>query len=330
MHHKHKNRLLAGSISLRLPVAIAAVVVFLLPVARACSVCGCSLSSDWGLQGYTTKSGWDADLRFEYFEQSRLYSGASTVNRTLLEIPNDEEIQQRTVNRNVWLNLDYNPKSFWGVSVQAPYHNRYHTTIASDDTDISTSYATGLGDIRLLARYVIPASKGKLGFQFGLKLPTGRFDQNFASGPQADAPLDRGLQLGTGTTDIIAGVSFFGREGLKLGYFAQATAQKPLTERDGFSPSPTLTTSIGIRYLNTTRLLPQIQINVKWDGRESGVNSDRNNSGGFVAFLSPGLSADVTDDISTYAFVQIPIYQRVSGLQLEPRWLLSFGIRARL
>jgi hypothetical protein len=30
---------------------------------------------------------------------------------------------------------------------------------------------------------------------------------------------------------------------------------------------------------------------------------------------------------SLFAFLQLPVYQRVNGLQLDPRWLLSVGFR---
>jgi hypothetical protein len=73
------------------------------PPASACSVCGCSLSSDWAAQGYAATSGLEAGLRYEYFAQSGLRSGTGRVNRAALTFPNDDEIQQRTVNRNTWL-----------------------------------------------------------------------------------------------------------------------------------------------------------------------------------------------------------------------------------
>ena len=121
--------------------------------APGCSVCGCSLSSDWAAQGYDPSPGYEAGLRFEYFDQSDLRSGTGRVDRSALTFPNDNEIQQRTVNRNTWLDLNYVTDSTWGFTAAIPYHDRFHTTIAEGDTDISTSRARGLGDVRVLARY---------------------------------------------------------------------------------------------------------------------------------------------------------------------------------
>jgi hypothetical protein len=293
----------------------------------ACSVCGCSLSSDWVAQGVTITPGLDASIRYEYFEQSDLRSGTGSVDRSALTFPNENEIQQRTVNRNTWLDLNYVMDSAWAVTASIPYHDRFHTTIAEGDTDISTSRASGLSDVRLLVRYQKSDSTQSFGVQFGLKLPTGRFAQNFAEGPQAGGLLDRGLQLGTGTTDVILGGSWFARPVENLGTFVQATLYQPLAARDGFIPSTSLTLSGGVRWLNSSRFTPQLQLNIKAEDREHGVNADTPNSGGTIAYLSPGLTAELAANTSAFLFVQLPVYQRVNGLQLEPKWLLSFGLR---
>lgn len=79
--------------------------------------------------------------------------------------------------------------------------------------------------------------------QFGLKLPTGRFAQNFADGLPAGELLDRSLQLGKGTTDLLAGISWFDRPATTAGTFVQATVDQPLAARDDFLPSASLTLS---------------------------------------------------------------------------------------
>lgn len=136
-------------------------------------------------------------------------------------------MQQDTLNRNTILGVDYSPSRLWGVHVELPYFNRFHTTIAEGDTDISTSHSTGIGDARVTVRYQGFSSDLSWGVQAGLKLPTGKIDDEFISGPQTTQPLDRGLQTGTGTTDLIVGVYEFGNLGSRIGYFAQATLQQP-------------------------------------------------------------------------------------------------------
>jgi hypothetical protein len=300
-------------------------------VGYACSVCGCSLSSDWALQGYVDRPGLRADVRYEYYEQSELRSGTHSVNRGSLALPNADEIQQSTLNRNVWLGLDYASADDWGVSAQLPYYNRSHGTIAPGDTAVSTSHAEGIGDLRVLGRYQFHHDmESSWSVQLGLKLPTGGFHQTFDGGPQAGGALDRGLQLGTGTTDALAGVSYFGRPTENLGCFIQALLQRPLDTREDFRPSTSLSLNGGVRWLNTSRFTPELQVNVRFDGRESGAQADYDNSGGTIVNLSPGVTFDIRRNLDAFAFVQIPVYQRVNGLQLQPEWLFSLGIRYKL
>jgi hypothetical protein len=312
--------------------AFVAAVLFLAGTAHthACSVCGCSLSSDWASQGYDTLPGFEAGLRFEYFSQSDLRSGTKSVDRAARSFPNDNEIQQRTLNRNTWLDLNYVIHPAWAVTLSVPFHDRFHTTIAEGDTDISTSRASGLGDVRVLGRYQKFGTAHSFGLQFGFKLPSGRFDQNFATGPQAGELLDRGLQLGTGTTDLLIGASWFTRPMTNLGCFAQVMLDQPLAARAGFLPSTSLTFSGGIRWLNTSRFTPQLQLNVKTEAREHGSEADSANSGGTIAYLSPGATAELTEQSNTFVFLQLPVYQRVNGLQLEPLWILSTGLRWKI
>ena len=298
--------------------------------APACSVCGCSLSSDWAAQGYASAPGLDATVRLEYFDQSDLRTGSGSVDHSRIVFPNDREIQQRTVNRNTWLDLNYGFNSSWAVSVAVPYHDRFHTTIAAGDTDVSTAQASGVGDARLLVRYQRTNFSRSFSFQAGLKLPTGGFDQDFARGPQAGELLDRGLQLGTGTTDLLAGAAWFTRPAVNVGLFAQVMLDQPLAARAGFLPSTSVTFSGGVRWLNLSRFTPQLQVNIKTEGREHGAEADTPNSGGTTAYLSPGVTTELAAHTTSFVFVQLPVYQRVNGLQLEPKWILSLGVRMKL
>ncbi|WP_229238259.1 hypothetical protein [Dyella amyloliquefaciens] len=315
----------------RLAMAATAIGLLMTPVlASACSTCGCSLNSDWSSQGYAVTTGWHLDLRQDYFNQSQLMSGTDTVSRSSLSLPNDEEVQQKTINRVTLLGADYNVSRYWGVSFQLPYTDRYHQTIAPGDTDVSTSDAQGIGDLRVLAHYQGFSDDAGLGLQFGVKLPTGRFTQTFESGPQAGELLDRGLQLGTGTTDALLGIYKSGYLSESIGYFGQAMAQVALDAREQFRPGNSVNLNFGVRYLGTGRFTPQIQLNIHSEQRESGAQADRANSGATLAYLSPGLGMKVTNRLAAFAFVQVPVYQRVNGLQLEPRNVWSLGMQYRL
>lgn len=265
----------------------------------ACSSCGCTLNSDWASQGYAVGSGLRIDARFDYFDQSDLRSGTGSVDRSALELPNEEEIQRGTVNRNTTIGIDY-------------------------------SHSHGIGDIRVTGRYQGFSADGSTGVLFGLKLATGATDTNFYAGPQAGERLDAGLQAGTGTTDALIGVYNFGDLASTLGYFAQATLQQPLAAHDAFRPGTGLNLNAGLRYTAWQRVTPQLQFNVRSEKRESGANADIPNSGATLAYLSPGINVRFNRHWDGFAYVQLPVYQRVNGLQLEPDRLYSIGLQYHL
>lgn len=294
--------------------------------ALACSACGCTLSSDWASQGLAATGGWRADVRFDYFNQDQLRSGTDAVARSSLPIPNDEEVQRYTINRNYSFDLDYSPNRNWGFNVMLPWYDRAHATIAEGDTDLSTSHDTGVGDLRVLARYTGFDAQRTSGIEFGLKLPTGEFGGKFRSGPQLGETVDRGLQLGTGTTDLLLGVYKFDMFAPDWGYFAQALLSQPLDSREGFRPGTGINMNFGVRYSASPVIQPQLQVNARIEQRERGVNADVENSGATLVYLSPGFTWNVSRRFSAYAFMQAPLYQRVNGLQIEATRLASVGV----
>jgi hypothetical protein len=298
------------------------------PAARvhACSACGCTLSSDWASQGLAASRGWRFDLRYDFFEQDQLREGTHDVSRDNFEFPNEREVQRYTINHNTMFSLDYSPDKDWGVNVALPWFDRSHATIAEGDTQISTSHDRGIGDLRILGRYSGFDAQRSTGVLFGFKLPTGNSNDVFESGPQQGEGVDRGLQLGTGTTDVIAGVYHFGAFAPDWGYFAQALAQHALDSHDGFRAGDGLNVNFGVRYSASSTWVPQLQVNLRAEKRERGVNADIENSGATLVYLSPGITWNPTPRLSLFAFVQAPVYQRVNGLQLEATQFASLGL----
>lgn len=296
------------------------------PAVKACGACGCTLNSDWASQGYALQPGARFDLRYDTFNQDQLRSGTQAADRSAFPFPSDQEIQQKTLNRNLTLTLDYTPSVDWGVAVVVPAYNRTHATIAEGDTEPSFSRADGLGDVRVLGRYQGFREDHAFGLQFGVKLPTGGTKQAFDAGPEAGSPLDAGLQLGTGTTDLLLGCYAFGGLAPDWGCFGQVLFQKPLAEVNGFRPGDGVNASLGVRYSGFAGVTPHLQVNVRAEGRESGLNADTPDSGATLVYLSPGLTFNLNLKLQVYVFGQVPVVQRVNGLQLEPRSSLSIGL----
>jgi len=295
--------------------------------ACACSSCGCTLDADWATQGVTTRTGWTADLRQDFYEQDDLRSGTGRIDRASIALPNDEEIQQRTVNRATTLTLDRGLTQDWGLTLVLPWLARDHATIAEGDTEVSSSRSRSFGDARVLARYTGFSQALDWGVQLGLKLPTGdSHGIEFRSGPQQGELLDRGLQPGTGSTDLLLGAFRFGSFGPEADWFGQATLQVPIAHERTFRPGTAANLSAGLRWRGLGTLVPQAQFNARFEGRETGTDADRPNSGSTLVYFSPGATWSVTERTSLYLFGQLPVYQRVNGLQIEPKWSASAGM----
>lgn len=269
------------------------------------------------------------DLRYDFFEQDQLRSGTDSVSRSDFSYPADQEVQRYTINRNYALALDYSVNKDWGVNVALPWFDRGHATVAEGDTAVSTSHDQGIGDLRIVGRYQGFDPQRGTGMLFGLKLPTGNFTDSFASGPQQGNIVDRSVQLGTGTTDALLGVYNFGALAPDWGYFGQAMLQLPLASHGGFKPGAGINANLGLRYTASENLVPQLQINARIEKREQGINADIENSGATLLYLSPGVTWKVSRRFSAFGFVQVPLYQRVNGLQIEATQFVSVGLHYR-
>ena len=309
--------------------------------ALACASCGCTLSSDWESQGFTTQPGLKMDIRYDYLNQDQLRSGSGTITPAAASQLNqgNQEVEKYTRNNYLTLGFDYAFSPAWGVNVQVPYIDRNHSTLGtgSDGANAASgggaydSSTSGLGDIKVIGRYQGFAAARNFGLLFGLKLPTGSHSETGVStdpaNPGAAAPIDRGLQPGTGTTDAIIGAYYYGDLGRSWSYFTQATVQSALDSANQYRPGTGVNLNLGVRYAGLSGWMPQLQLNARYVQHDAGDNADTISTGGTLVYLSPGLTVPLTRRASVYGFVQLPLYQHVNGVQLAPRYTTSIGAR---
>lgn len=294
----------------------------------SCGAAFCAVNSNWDIQGAWTEPGVRLDLRYEYVDQNQPRSGSDKVSVGQIPLHHDEI---KTVNRNLVATLDYTLDRTWGLSVQLPVTDRTHAHVHNhhgaqiyDAWDLA-----GLGDMRLLGRYRSLLDGGAWGLTAGFKLPTGDIDKTNSAGKLAE----RTLQLGSGTTDLLAGV-YLNRQVLigtrPAAWFVQTQAQLPLAERADFQPGNQLFVDAGVSYPVTDRLSGLLQLNAHIKGRDSGGEAEPEDSGGRFVSLSPGLGYALTRQLRIYGFVQVPVYQHVNGVQLTADRSLVVGINYRL
>jgi hypothetical protein len=271
------------------------------------------------------------DLRYEYINQDQLRSGTDKV--AVGQIPRDHD-EIKTINRNYVATLDYTINDQWGVSATVPWVDRSHSHFDNDTgTPVLEQWDFArLGDIRVLGRYQLRsenrehASLSYYGLNFGLKLPTGKWDLVNSD----DEAAERSLQPGTGTTDALLGAYYSQLLGhSNSSWFVQAMWQAPLNSRDDYRPGRRLGIDLGYRYEASDRIGLMIQLNALYKGRDSGAQAEPEDSGGNFLFVSPGISIAVSKAFQLYGFVQLPLYQYVNGVQLTADWSVVAGISAR-
>ncbi|HET7921820.1 MAG TPA: transporter [Gammaproteobacteria bacterium] len=295
----------------------------LAPDALACASCGCTLNTDLGSQGMVSGSGWHVDLRYDLVDQTQSRSSDQAVG---LAVPNSEEVEQRTRNGYYTLGIDYGFNRRWSVGLQLPWLDRYHTTYAEADTALSSSDSNSLSDARVLARYTGLSPDMSTGLLFGLKLPTGTQDVDFSAGPATGEALDRSLQPGSGTTDLMLGAYHFDNFNARFGWFAQVMYQHALAAHDGYRPGDSFNVNAGLQYYLNDSLTPQLQVNAQLRGHDTDDDLvGQDNSGGRLLYISPGVTFNLGEGWHGHAFVQFPLYQYVYGVQLTPTRIFSIG-----
>jgi len=302
----------------------------LLVAADAGASCGsafCSVNTDWQALGLGVQRGWRLKVQFEYLDQDQLRQGGDEVSGAATETEHQE---LRTINRNWLVTADYGIDAHWGVSVTLPYLNRDHSHIhdPAGDAEHEAWHFSDLGDVRVQARYQLgglslaPTSRG---VTFGVKLPTGAFDETNGDGEAAE----RTLQPGTGTTDLLAGAYAIHRLAAGWGtLFGAVAAQVPVDERDGFRPGVRYHVDGGWNYPVGDQLGAIVQADVTYKTRDRGANAEPEDSGLTTLSVSPGLTLALTPGTRLYTFVQLPLYRYVNGVQLtyDAAWVAGISV----
>lgn len=296
----------------------------------SCGAAFCTLNTAWETQGAWTGPGMRLDLRYEYIGQDQLRHATDKVAVGQISRHHDEV---KTVNRNLVASLDYTINDAWGLSLQAPFVDRNHDHIHNHhgaklperwDFD-------ALGDVRVLGRHrlsVAPNHSETWGILLGAKLPTGDTDKRNADGDLAE----RTLQPGSGTTDVIVGAYYNTSLLLRkrpTTVFVQGALQAPLLSYDQFRPGNQLSLDAGLRHPLSQAWQALLQANVLFKANDEGTNAEPADSGGTFVWLSPGLAYALGAHTQVYGFVQLPVYQRVNGVQLTADRAAAVGMSVR-
>jgi hypothetical protein len=312
------------------PRALAAAIsLFCAPLAHAsCGAASCNLLNDRFALGTWDHLGWSVDLRVETIAQDKLRHGSHDISPD--EPPEGEEaVERHTRSTNLVATLDYALSPQWSVALRLPllHRDHLHDLIDEETGELGARERwryTRVGDVQALARWQAPAAAdGDFAWALtgGLQLPSGSHDVANAEGTVAE----RSLQPGTGTTASVLGASArwvltFG-DALNL----QASWTHAFGESDGYRPGDRFDLSAGWAHAMSPTWSLLLQANASWRGRDRGAEAEPANSGSTSLSLSPGASVALGHDDVVYALLQVPVVQRVNGVQLVPATSLAAG-----
>lgn len=186
----------------------------------------------------------------------------------------------------------------------------------------------GIGDLSLAIKWAFLAldrfaGTTRLALVGSVRVPTGPTDAELDNGVIAPRPLQLGRgALGAGATLVATAVR--GRWGVSadVGHVRNATD-------DGFrfGSVTRYDVAVGVRFPDNVATIrtPTVQLYLEWNGSVSARNAqdgiELGNSGGHVAYLSPGAQWVVLPQLLMEASVQIPVVQDHNGTQPD------FGVR---
>ncbi len=302
--------------SVRILAAVAVLFVqSLVPASAFACACGCGIFDVATAALLPTQPGGFAYLELDYLDQNQNWSGTS-------KAPNESNKDKQLRSGFFTAGVQYMFDRGWGLMAELPYWSRYFKTTDDSGNEGAFTHST-LGDIRLRGVYTGFSSDMSTGLTFGLKLPTGDFqDPNF----------DRDTAIGTGSTDLLLGLYHVGR--IPLGdawnWYGNIGADVPALTAGGYRPGADGNAVLGAYYdrlmLGGLKLAPMGQLVGSWRGRDGGTLANPDGSGYQRLVLGPGLEGSY-GAARANASVGFPVYQRVLGRQLVAAqyWKLSVG-----
>jgi hypothetical protein len=276
---------------------------------------------------------WTLDLSFQYIDQDRLLHGRNEIARPAP--PSEGELEIRTINRLTSLSASYGVSPDLFVSASLPYVSRSHAHF--DAGEFETFHLDGIGDGSLAARYrFLPDLWGGL----SVKLPTGNRSSTNAEGDEAEPTI----APGTGSTDFSASAVYQSTASVRsltygplgnvaaMPWFVGVTARRNGKGTKDYRSGNEIQVNAGANYpvLESFQVLFQLNYRARSKDDVGKTDAIRNDTGGTFLYASPGLRFAFTPKAALYGYVQIPIYQRINGVNIASRYNLFGGVQVRL
>ena len=312
--------------------------LFFVPHAGLACACGCSVF-DVGagtMMPVNSESGLSLWFRYSAMNQNENWEGGS-------KAPASDNADQQIKTSFYTFGGDVMINRSWSVMMELPITSRQFTstddgTVAGPAGSLYTANLTDLGDMTVTGIYTGLSEDRSTGLSLGVKLPTGNYTG--PSGPLGGPEFDRDTLPGTGSTDVVVGAYHVG--GLNsddsLAWFVQAKYQFAALTRNDYRPGNDFNAALGLTWSfgargSETRITPVLQLIGSARQRDSGANSDPDNSGYRRLLIAPGVEARL-GKVRLYADVEFPVFQYTnaapSGSDKSGQLVASTFLRAQI
>lgn len=276
-------------------LSLAALALLTHTAAQACSVCQCG---DYTISLMGTEKSYEGRLRLALDSSYRQES---------MGTPGDD---QRVIHeRRDSLGASYAFSDRLTLGARLPFADK-----SFRDPDGSGEHGRGLGDLDLSARYVlsdttVPARQ-VYGLSGGLRLPTSQ--QRRQGGELLDVDAQPGARA---TVPSLGG--FYGWFRFPALVYVSVQASPTATGQQGFRQGAAAVATVTGQYALSQRLSLQLALESRYTGKNIDGGELDPDSGGFVAYLTPGLVYRVTDELIFNIAHQLKAVQHFNGRQTE-------------
>lgn len=231
---------------------------------------------------------------------------------------------ENLVERRLVLTAAWAPSERWQVIARLPYSDR---RLAEGEERTS---AAGLADPELLVRWRLWASHFEPGLgranwisaTLGVKTPWGQDDA-----ADHGERLDQHAQAGTGSTDLVAGISGVHLLNARSTVYASLQGRFTGDNDAGYEYGDVRLANLGYEHKVGDRFSLALEANLRdADADVTGEDGDEDpNTGGAIAYLQPRFLAHLGKGLVGRLAAQIPVWDDLDGEQDE-KTVLNLGL----
>jgi hypothetical protein len=289
--------------------------------AQTCCSAGAPISNLLDINNAASKT-FSLQLNYEYKSINRLIDNSTTLT-------NDPRTR---FGQNASLKLDYSFNERFAISTLLPLVHQSRATLSESQSSVGLGDLTIVGQYKFLDRDFLILNAG-----LGVKLATGVSDHRSIS----QIILSPDMQSGSGSTDYIFRLS--GSRSNFLTALLNSTfsfAYKLNNANSSFASTPTFPgrnfafgdealAIIGFNYQHIASngfWVPDVNFKYRWTDANIEQQTDAPNSGGYWLSIPIGLSYVPSEKLSIRAFTEIPIFQKLNGLQITTDYTVGFQL----